>query len=143
MTTPRLVRQESLSLTIPHSVSIVGCGGVGSWTAIFLALAGVPKLWLWDGDEVSDTNLNRLPLGPDYLELNKAIALKLLIAKLVPSCAITAAGLNWTIDLQRGCTAFPEWIVAATDSWASRKLVHKWATFCITCNRNDHDNIDD
>ena len=38
---------------------IVGCGGIGSWTALQLTMLGVRKLVLVDMDNVEDSNLNR------------------------------------------------------------------------------------
>lgn len=124
--TAQLARQAPLRLSVPESVSIVGCGGVGSWLAIFLALAGVSKLTLWDSDTVSETNLNRLPLGPIYLGVGKAEALKQLLASLKPSCDVVSL-FRWTPDAQTECGIPAEWIVAATDTWASRREVHQWA----------------
>jgi len=54
-------RQKSLNLSVPQSATVIGCGGVGSWVALDLALVGVKKLILIDPDTVEDTNLNRTP----------------------------------------------------------------------------------
>jgi tRNA A37 threonylcarbamoyladenosine dehydratase len=45
-------RQHVLNVTPPEQVVIVGCGGVGTWAALFLALAGTPKIVLIDSDVV-------------------------------------------------------------------------------------------
>ncbi len=136
-------RQRPLGLTIPRSVSIVGCGGVGSWIAMYLALAGVPTLYLWDHDEVSETNLNRLPLGPAFVGHNKALAMRNMLAELKPKCDVVPIGERWTPEAQAGWPRTPEWIVACTDTWASRRAIFAWAQLCTICNREDHDNIDD
>lgn len=121
-----LTRQSSLNLTIPQSVAIIGCGGVGSWVAMFLALAGVPQLYLWDGDEVSETNLNRLPLGPTYLNQNKALSLRHMLNELVPRCDIIPMAQNWDSESQSHFPS-PTWIVAGTDSHRSRRAVYEWS----------------
>ena len=54
-------RQQELQLTTPDSVTIVGCGGVGSWVAILSAMSGVPRLFLFDPDTMEESNRNRLP----------------------------------------------------------------------------------
>lgn len=130
---PELERQRTLALTIPSSVTIVGCGGVGAWVAMFLALAGVPTLYLWDFDDVSETNLNRLPLGPSYLHNNKALALRHMLNELVPRCDIIPMAERWTSDAQAEFPS-PTWLVAATDTWSSRRALFTWAT-----DRQDHE----
>lgn len=120
----RLERQSTLQLSIPCTVSIVGCGGVGSWVAEFLALAGVPELWLWDDDTITETNLNRLPLGPSYLHANKASAMRHHLNQLTPQCEVVPIQERWTSPLQ---TFVPDWIVAATDSHASRTQLYSWS----------------
>jgi len=52
-------RQSKLDLSIPEKVMIVGVGGVGSWTAISMALIGVPHIYLVDTDIIEEHNLNR------------------------------------------------------------------------------------
>ena len=68
---------------------IVGCGGIGYWLGILLALHGVPKLLLIDGDEVDSSNLNRLPVPVAWRGFNKAIALRKTIKALRPEMTIT------------------------------------------------------
>ena len=48
--------QRKLSNT---NVMIVGCGGIGSWTALQLCFLGVRKITLVDMDTVEESNLNR------------------------------------------------------------------------------------
>jgi molybdopterin/thiamine biosynthesis adenylyltransferase len=54
-------RQIDLNLEIPDGLTIVGCGGIGSWAAIFAAMSGIPYLYLFDPDVVEESNRNRLP----------------------------------------------------------------------------------
>lgn len=123
---PDLERQRPLNLNIPHSVAIVGVGGVGSWIAMFLALAGVPELHLWDHDEVSETNLNRLPLGPEYINSNKAMAMRHMLGTLKPSCQVVPMAARWEPS-EASSLGMPEWIVACTDTWRSRRMIYSWA----------------
>lgn len=58
-------RQQDLGLRTDLKVILAGCGGVGSWVAIFLALAGIQDLTLFDPDILEPHNLNRLPYTPD------------------------------------------------------------------------------
>lgn len=54
-------RQRELHLATVDSVTIVGCGGIGSWAAIFAAMSGVPNIYLFDPDVLEESNRNRLP----------------------------------------------------------------------------------
>lgn len=121
-------RQASLGLRLPKSVAVVGCGGVGSWTALFLALAGVPEIWIFDGDTVSGHNLNRIPLPASSIGKHKSFEIADEINRLRPDCRVvpvaefdpeTAAELKLAGRIQ--------WIVATTDTLASRRMVHQWA----------------
>lgn len=53
------LREDGVSRVRAASVVIVGCGGVGSWTAVMLARSGVAKLRLIDFDYVTLSSLNR------------------------------------------------------------------------------------
>jgi bacteriocin biosynthesis cyclodehydratase domain-containing protein len=54
-------------------VTIVGCGGLGTWTIAALASAGVRRLRLVDDDVVETSNLNRQVLyGPADIGASKA-----------------------------------------------------------------------
>ena len=54
-----LIGKENLEKVKNAHVTIVGCGGVGGYCAVFLARAGVEKFTLIDFDKVSPSNLNR------------------------------------------------------------------------------------
>lgn len=54
-----LIGKENLEKIKNVHVTIVGCGGVGGYCAVFLARAGVEKFTLIDFDKVSPSNLNR------------------------------------------------------------------------------------
>lgn len=72
-------RQEPLNLKIPTAVTIIGCGGIGSWIALDLALVGVKKLNLIDNDIIEKTNLNRTPYKTSQIGEFKVAALQELI----------------------------------------------------------------
>lgn len=123
-------RQDALKLKAPEIVLVVGCGGVGSWLSLFLALAGVKQLWLWDNDTVSDHNLNRLPVTKDALGKLKSEAMLELIQTYRPDCEVYAMGMfsKDQADIINADLRVPSvWVVATTDTWASRKMCHEWA----------------
>src|SRR5690349_4359975 len=47
-----IIRQDELS-----PITVIGCGGIGSPTAIIAAKMGVPEIMLFDDDHVEDHNL--------------------------------------------------------------------------------------
>lgn len=54
-----LLGQDALSKLNNSSVAVFGVGGVGSYTVEALVRGGVGSLYLYDGDVVSETNINR------------------------------------------------------------------------------------
>lgn len=124
---PALARQEPLKLDLPKGVAVVGCGGVGSWVAYFLAMAGVPELWLFDHDKVSEHNLNRLPLGPSAINEFKSVALRDLCSRHKDQSVMAMRGFRAEQAERMNLHESVEVIVAATDTWATRKEVAAFA----------------
>ena len=66
------------------SVCIIGCGGLGTTTAQYLAMTGIGKMLLIDFDKVEMSNLNRqLSFLEEDIGLNKAFVLKKILKKLI------------------------------------------------------------
>ncbi|MBE7073966.1 MAG: tRNA threonylcarbamoyladenosine dehydratase [Clostridiales bacterium] len=57
--TELLIGSEGLEKIASKHITIVGCGGVGGYTAIMLARAGVENFTIIDFDVVSSSNVNR------------------------------------------------------------------------------------
>jgi len=118
-------RQQSIPLDIPKKVVVVGVGGVGSWVAYFLAMAGVPELWLFDHDTIEQHNLNRVPFLPEDVGKLKTQACAELIKRYRPECTVYGCGMfNPTVAGLIGDTV--NWVVAATDSSKSREMIYNW-----------------
>jgi len=131
---PTLARQAPLDLDLPkRGVAVVGCGGVGSWIAYFLALAGVTNLWLFDSDVVSDHNLNRLPLPHEAIGQPKTKTLSEAITKLRPDCHAIAMGA-FSPTIADGLNLWDEvdWLACSTDTIASRRMCAAWCRDCQT-----------
>jgi len=77
---------------------IIGCGGIGYWVAINLAMLGAKYLVLVDGDRVETTNLNRIPAPPRMLGKFKVNALKAQLRLLRPSVKVVVLPCNITED---------------------------------------------
>jgi len=58
---------------------IVGCGGIGFWLGIQLAMLGYKNFILIDGETLDYSNLNRLPVPQTWVGQNKAVALRKMI----------------------------------------------------------------
>lgn len=67
---------------------IIGTGGVGFWLALILAMQGIEKFMLVDGQDVDISNLNRLPVPPTWRGQKKVIALRKIIRQLRPMSQI-------------------------------------------------------
>lgn len=106
-------RQETLELTAPKKIAVVGCGGIGYWVAKFLAMSGCEYLELYDPDILDESNLNRLDIPIRFIGKNKADVTKQAILPLRDECTVfsypfkfsdLSNSLDWVID----CTDDPE-----------------------------------
>ena len=57
--TQLLVGEDGIQKLASKHLTIVGCGGVGGYTAVMLARAGIENMTIIDFDEVSSSNVNR------------------------------------------------------------------------------------
>ena len=67
---------------------IVGCGGIGTWTALQLTMLGIRKLVLVDMDTVEESNLNRQFYYQEDINKDKVIALKEKLQNINPKLKI-------------------------------------------------------
>jgi molybdopterin/thiamine biosynthesis adenylyltransferase len=117
-------RQQMLNLNQIDTATVVGCGGTGWWTALFLAMSGTKKLILIDPDTIEMSNLNRLPVTQERVTEYKADVLQKMIIKLRPECMVET---YWeeldlhNIELCRGV------IFCCTDNIASQQLLCAYA----------------
>jgi bacteriocin biosynthesis cyclodehydratase domain-containing protein len=81
------------SLRERHAV-VLGCGGLGAWAAIGLALSGIGRLTLVDPDTVEPSNLNRQPLyGVADVGRPKVAAAAEALARLDPQVRVRTAAV--------------------------------------------------
>ena len=122
-----LSRQDSLvQFPTPPTIHIIGCGGVGSWIALWLGKALPEAIFhLWDGDYVDGSNLHRTPYNVNHVGHPKTHALLALLME---------AGRNnrpwthgpWTEGLAQLIEA-GSIVVAAIDSMAVRRTIYAHA----------------
>lgn len=82
--------QELQDNLLTKTISVIGCGGNGGYILEYLARLGVKRLIFWDGDNYTESNLNRQNgCNLNTLGCNKAEVLNKKLAEINP-----------TIDLQ-------------------------------------------
>jgi len=72
-------RQKQLNLMTVDKVAVIGLGGIGSWIALDMSLAGAETVVLIDNDRIEITNLNRTPYKFTQIGMFKTQAMKDLI----------------------------------------------------------------
>jgi hypothetical protein len=109
-------RQTPLALYTPNSLTVAGCGGIGSWVAILSAMSGVPNIYLFDPDLMEEHNRNRLPFCQGSLNRPKVDVVADYIRAIRPDAIVVPVkekleGLFLSIQL-----SVSEYIVDCTDS---------------------------
>lgn len=118
--------QEKLSQA---KVAIIGCGGLGSPAAVYLAASGIGQLHLIDYDQVDLSNLHRQVFyKPKHLGMSKAKILAAYIKDINPFIEISYEEKPLTKDaIFKQLKGFPL-IVDCTDSLATKYLLND---FCV------------
>jgi len=110
------------------SVLVVGCGGLGSMVALFLAGAGVGNLTLVDADSVELSNLHRqLAFRESDLNQPKAQALKNQLLALNSEITMTSASRRFGDNAESDAELLREVdiVIDATDNLASRHAIER------------------
>lgn len=109
-------RQREIGLTVPPSITIAGCGGIGSWVAIDSAMSGVGSIYLFDPDIMEESNRNRLPFCQSSLNRPKVEVVAEYIAGIRPDAIVVAIQEKLEdvlLDIQLSVSSF---IIECTDS---------------------------
>lgn len=86
------IRQNLVPLGIPEEVSIVGCGGTGTWSAFLCAMVGVKRIHLFDDDILENHNRSRLPYPQEWIGERKTETLKKFIQSVRPEAMVMTYG---------------------------------------------------
>ena len=110
-------------LDVPH-VTIIGCGGIGSYVAYYLAQMGVVNLTIWDRDIVADHNIANQNFTIDQIGQFKVDAIKNSIAAKIgdedaENIITKRSFFNSESPIESGI------IILATDNIDSRKLIYE------------------
>lgn len=109
-------------------VAIVGLGGTGSFTALQLAHLGVRDFLLIDGDEVTETSLNRLVgAGPADVGTPKVEVAARMIRAIAPSATVSCVVGDVVEDGNARQLTKADVIMICTDSHASRAVASQIA----------------
>ncbi len=123
-------RQNRITdIKIPEVVSIVGCGGTGFWTAIFLAMSGVKELVLVDSDTLETSNLNRLPLTQGDVGMKKTEVVSNFIRSIRNPIRIEVQEAR--IEEPSDCSLLRGVVFCCTDNLKSQQII------CAYCKKNE------
>lgn len=107
------------------SVLLIGTGGLGSPTALYLAAAGVGKIGLVDYDVVDETNLQRQVIhGISTVGISKLDSAEKRLRDLNPDLEIVKYNVPLTSDNALELFADYDVIIDGTDNFPTRYLVN-------------------
>lgn len=119
-------RQNTIErLDTNQVVVLVGAGGIGAWVGLFLALAGIKELHIFDPDSIEEHNLNRLLYIDLAVEQNKASALKDLIKMRRPDLPVFYYPFAFQPNVLAGLN--PQVVIAAVDNQTTRDQTKEYA----------------
>lgn len=107
------------------SVLLIGTGGLGSPTALYLAAAGIGRMGLVDYDVVDETNLHRQIIhGQSTLGISKLDSAEKRILDLNPYIKVEKHNVPLTSDNALELFASYDVIIDGTDNFPTRYLVN-------------------
>lgn len=112
------------------SVLIVGCGGLGSPAALYLAAAGVGQIGLVDPDQVDRSNLQRQILfSENKVNTPKVEAATARLLELNPELVIKQHPVRFTVDNAMDLARPYDLILDGSDNFPTRYLTNDCAFF--------------
>lgn len=115
-------------------VLIVGCGGLGSPVALYIAAAGVGRITLVDGDTVDVTNLQRQILfGTEQVGASKAESGKQRLQSLNPEIKVSSVNEHLTPKNAEGLITSADLVIDCTDNFSARYLIND---LCVKNNKS-------
>ncbi|MDP1682695.1 MAG: HesA/MoeB/ThiF family protein [Burkholderiales bacterium] len=104
---------------------VIGCGGLGSPVALYLAAAGVGRITLCDNDQVDLTNLQRQIAHPSAsLGMNKAESAAQSARAINPMVNITAVTQRVAGELLNELVASADVVLDASDNFVTRHAIN-------------------
>ena len=110
-----------LSQVEKYPVTLVGCGGIGSWTAILLSRLGT-SLTIVDDDVFEAHNVSGQLISPSEIGLKKVAAIQKLCHIFSNGCRVNAYATRFT-----HLSSLPKVFITGLDNMESRKaLFESW-----------------
>ena len=121
-------KDSHTSLLLTKTVTMIGCGSVGSSVAARLVRAGVGTNHYVDPKDFNWANIGRHELGAESIGKNKALELAARFQKDFPHLGITghAKGVQSLIDGYEDLLATSDLVIAATGSWDAEGALNRW-----------------
>lgn len=108
------------------SVLVVGCGGLGSPLALYLAAAGVGHLLLADGDRVERSNLQRQLLhGEADIGRRKVESAASRVRALAPDCQLRTLDTHLGGEALEAAVAAVDLVADGSDSYPTRYALNR------------------
>ena len=108
------------------SILIIGVGGLGSATSLYLTVSGIRKLTLVDFDSVDESNLSRQILFQEKdIGMNKATVAKGKLKTFNEDILIDAIEKRLDEDELRGYIEDCDLVIDATDNLESRLMINQ------------------
>lgn len=109
-------RQETLNLNRDMSLTIVGVGGIGFWVAVYAAMSGIEKMYIFDPDVLEEVNLNRLPIPERFIGDNKTVITKSFINGIRSECTV----YNFPYKFNDNTLVNTTYLIDCTDNFESQ-----------------------
>ena len=124
---PEMEYEGQEKLLASH-VLIIGAGGLGSSTSIYLASSGIGKLTICDFDKVELSNLQRQILHNDAaIGMNKAKSAKNFLEKLNPNIKVEAIEDKLDMDSMKNIAKGADVIIDCSDNFYTRYALNQIA----------------
>lgn len=107
-----------------YPITVIGAGGIGSWTVVQLAKCGFPSLTVWDPDLVEAHNCPNQAYWPSHVGRPKVECLAEIVAA-ESACTIQAVQQAFTPKDSRELRGI---VIAAVDTMAARTTI--WKATC-------------
>ena len=113
---------------LDKSVTVFGCGSVGSFVVEDLARSGVGSINLVDNDNLEWANVGRHVLGATSVGKNKAVELAARLQRKYPHLAISGfdASATGVIESDRQHLLDVDLIVSAMGNWGAESALNRW-----------------